>query len=511
MAEPTPLEANSTARIIVAEDDPTIRSFCERLLRLHYKVVTAENGRAALNLLAEGQYDLVLADLQMPVMGGLELLAAIRHSQIDVDVIILTAHAAVDTARQALKLGALDYLAKPVEAENLERTVRTSIELRRIRHEKERLSDLVVTYQFSQLIANTLDTEAQMIQVAEFLWRRFTPEALALSMLYPEYSELALLIARSSSGRQPRAYSTPLNPNCTDTTLIQAHMRMLGGPGVDDPTLFAGAALRSHDRVVGYLHLTRSADQPPFDVSDRRVLGIFASQIAAALDNARLYRALKELNRQTIEALSEAIDARDSYTYGHSRQVTRYAVRLAEELGLHTERIGLIDFGGLLHDVGKIGVRDHILLKPGLLSEEEYATMCQHPLIGVKILERIRGLHGIIPIVRGHHERIDGTGYPDGLMGEAIPLEARIVSIADSFEAMTANRAYRPAMPVEKALAILRAGKGVQWDGAMVEVFTRLIHAEGEQLKLPGLSNQSLAPLLESDTIGQEPSSDVRD
>jgi putative nucleotidyltransferase with HDIG domain len=288
-------------------------------------------------------------------------------------------------------------------------------------------------------------------------------------------------------------------------------MRMLGGPGVDDPTLFAGAALRSHDRVVGYLHLTRGLDQPPFDLNDRRVLGIFASQIAAALDNARLYRALKDLNRQTIEALSEAIDARDSYTYGHSRQVTRYAVRLAEELGLPAERIGLIDFGGLLHDVGKIGVRDHILLKPGPLSEEEYAIMCQHPLIGVKILERIRGLHGIIPIVRGHHERIDGTGYPDGLMGEAIPLEARIVSIADSFEAMTANRAYRPAMPVEKALAILKAGKGVQWDGTMVEVFTRLIHAEGEQLKIPGLSNQSLAPLLDTDSVSREPSSDVRD
>jgi response regulator RpfG family c-di-GMP phosphodiesterase len=504
-------EARSLARVIVAEDDPTIRSFCERLLRLHYNVTAVENGKLALELLQQGEYDLVLADLQMPQMGGLELLAAVRQHNLDIDVVILTAHATVDTARQALKLGALDYLSKPVEAENLERTVRSCLELRRVRREKERLSDLVATYQFSQLIANTLDTDAQVLQIAEFLWRRFSPDSLALSMIFPEQGELALLIARANSGRSPRAQVIALSHDVADTALMQAHMRLMGGPGVDDPSLFVGTVMRIHHRAVGYVHLTRNAEQPAFGPDDRRMLEIFASQIAASLDNARLYRSLKDLSRQTIAALSEAIDARDSYTYGHSRQVTRYAVRLGEELGLSTERLGLVDFGGLLHDVGKIGIRDSILLKPGPLTEDEFAAMRQHPLIGVKILEQVRGLHGILPIVRGHHERYDGTGYPDGLAGERIPLEARIVAIADSFEAMTSNRAYRAAMPVQQAIAILRAGANIHWDGAMVEVFVRLIEREGEALKIGSTPRQRAVSGISPDTLAGLGSLEGRD
>jgi response regulator RpfG family c-di-GMP phosphodiesterase len=496
------------ARILVVEDDTNIRTFCQRLLRLTYDVSTAENGAVAVGMLQQQPFDLVLTDMQMPQMDGLELLQHIRQNHPDIDVVMLTAFATVDTARQALKLGALDYLAKPMEAEHLERMVRTCLELRRIRQEKERLSDLVFMYHFSQLIATSLDTETQVGQIVEFLWQRFAPESLALSMHLPETGQLHLLAGRSAAGwQEPR--STVLATDFSDQLLLAAHMRVAGGAGTDEESLFAGVLLRSHDTPIGYLHMARRAEQPAFDASERRLLGIFATQVAASLDNSRLYKALKDQNRQTIEALAEAIEARDAYTYGHSRQVTRYAVRLAQEIGLSAERIELMDFAGLLHDVGKIGIRDYVLLKPGALSDEEFAVMKRHPAIGVKIIERVNGLRATLPIIEGHHERVDGKGYPHGLKGEAIPLEARILAIADSFEAMTADRAYRPAMETERALKILLDGRGTHWEPSLVDCFVELIRREGEQLKLSSKTiRQTLVPLIEGQAVSV---GDVRD
>lgn len=485
------------ARILVVEDDANIRTFCQRLLRMSYEVDAAEHGGDALERLRSGPYDLVLTDMQMPVMGGIELLQQIRLHYPETDTVVLTAYATVDTAREALKLGALDYLSKPIEAENLERTVRTCLELRRVRQEKERLSDLVFMYQFSQLIATSLDVETQVEQIVEFLWQRFAPESLALSMLLPDEERLHLLAARTAAGWVEQVRYAPLPASCDEDELQATHARLAGDVGaLGDDERRAGVLLRTHDRPLGYLHLARRAEQPPFDAAERRLLGIFAGQVAASLDNARLYQALKDQNRQTIEALAEAIEARDAHTYGHSRQVTRYAVRLAEELGLSGEELELIDYAGLLHDVGKIGIRDYILLKPDKLDDDEFAVMKGHPRIGVKIIERVRGLRPTLALIEAHHERFDGKGYPLGLRGEEIPLGARILAIADAFEAMTADRAYRPAMPTEQALAILLSGRGAAWEPRLVDLFVELVRREGEGLRVPGHTPQLTVPLL---------------
>jgi putative nucleotidyltransferase with HDIG domain len=484
------------ARILVVEDDAHIRTFCQRLLRISYEVDVAEHGGEALTLLRAKPYDLVLTDMQMPVMGGIELLRHIRQHHPETDLVVLTAYATVDNAREALKLGALDYLSKPIETENLERTVRQCLELRRVRQEKERLSDLVFMYQFSQLIATSLDVETQVEQIVEFLWQRFAPEALALSMQLPDEEQLHLLAARTQAGWVEQARMTYLGATCEVDELLAAHLQLVGGSEAYDEPRFAGVLLRTHDRPVGYLHLARRPEQPPFDAGERRLLSIFAGQVAASLDNARLYQALKDQNRQTIEALAEAIEARDAHTYGHSRQVTRYAVRLAQELGLEPERLELIDYGGLLHDVGKIGIRDYILLKPDRLDEDEFEVMKSHPRIGVKIIERVRGLRPTLPIIEAHHERYDGKGYPLGLKGEEIPLEARILSIADAFEAMTADRAYRPAMATEQALSILWEGRGAAWDPELVTMFVELLRREEEELRLSDRVPQLTVPLI---------------
>ncbi len=505
------LNSRSRARLLVVEDDTTVRDFCRLWLRINYDVATAENGKVAAAMLRQERYDLVISDLQMPEMGGIDLLQHMRTHHPDVDMIILTAFATVDTARQALKLGAFDYLAKPVDADDLERTVRKCLELRRIRQEKERLSELLVMYQFSQAIATSLDTETQVAQITEFLWQRFAPESMAISLLYPEDQHLALLIYKTRHGSPARSNYLPLAADCSTEQLIATHMSLLGVSLDIPPGLFAGAVLRTHASPVGYVHLTREPMQPEFDTNEQRLLSVFASQIAASLDNARLYQQLKHQNWQTIEALAEAIDARDAYTLGHSRQVTRYAVRLAETIGLPPERVELLRYAGLLHDIGKIGIRDYILLKPGPLSEEEFAIMKKHPRIGAKIVSKVQALRATLPIIEGHHEQVDGNGYPGGKTGDQLSVEARILAIADAFEAMTADRAYRPAMESEKALQVLIRGSGTKWDAQLVAAFVAMIRAEGPALRLATRTKQSQVPLIRPQEDPVAVPSDARD
>lgn len=188
-----------------------------------------------------------------------------------------------------------------------------------------------------------------------------------------------------------------------------------------------------------------------------------------------------EENEQLLNSLfvlfAATLDARDSYTAGHSERVAAYSVELAYALDLPQAQIELLRKSALLHDIGKIGIRDDVLLKEGKLTDHEFAQIQEHPTIGIHILNQITlpaSLQPLMTGVRSHHERIDGRGYPDGLAGEAIPLFGRIMAIADAYDAMTSDRPYRQGMPVEKALSILEGGRGTQWDATFVDVFVQL-------------------------------------
>jgi HD-GYP domain-containing protein (c-di-GMP phosphodiesterase class II) len=173
----------------------------------------------------------------------------------------------------------------------------------------------------------------------------------------------------------------------------------------------------------------------------------------------------------TLEALVAALEARDHETEGHSARVTRYAVAIGETLGLDTDQLGALQRGALLHDIGKIGVRDAILRKPGPLDHTEWAQMRQHPEIGSRMVGGIPFLESALPVVRHHHERFDGSGYPDRLRGDDIPLAARVFTVADSFDAMTSDRPYRDGMPIAVAREEILRCAGVQFDPAVVEAF----------------------------------------
>jgi putative nucleotidyltransferase with HDIG domain len=185
---------------------------------------------------------------------------------------------------------------------------------------------------------------------------------------------------------------------------------------------------------------------------------------------------------QTIRALAEAIDAKDAYTRGHSERVAVYASRIGHQMGLRKELIERIYFAGLLHDVGKIGIPDAIITKPDKLTREEYDEMKKHPEIGAKILEPVEFLSSIVPCVRHHHEWYDGcnSGYPDRLAGDQIPLPARVIVVADTVEAMTSDRPYRKALPIDTVVEELHKFSGSQFDPIVVDSFLRLLEDEGE-------------------------------
>jgi putative nucleotidyltransferase with HDIG domain len=228
------------------------------------------------------------------------------------------------------------------------------------------------------------------------------------------------------------------------------------------------------DRVAGVLAV---GDNEPISRSSEDLIQArqLVDQIAVALSNAHLVQALDQLNVGTLDALARTVDAKSRWTAGHSQRVTRVAVEIGREMGLAAAEIDALERGGLLHDIGKIAVPSAILNKPSRLTEEEFAIMKQHPRTGARILEPIPEYGRLIPIVLQHHEWFDGRGYPDGLAGEAISVGARVLAVADVFDALTSERPYRPAMPVDEAVDVIRAETGRQFDPRMVQVFLAVL------------------------------------
>ncbi len=227
------------------------------------------------------------------------------------------------------------------------------------------------------------------------------------------------------------------------------------------------------EKTIGVLEAINKLDGEAFSEEDLTIFQSLADQVAVALDNARLLAEIEGLFFQTAESLADAIEKRDPYTGGHTKRVTTYSIAIAEQLNMEPNEMRLLKLAAILHDIGKIGVEDRILRKPDKLSEEEYDQMKQHTLMGAEIIGHIRQLHGIIPGLKYHHEKIDGKGYPEGLADKHIPLIARIVAVADTFDAMTSDRPYRKALLKEEAFDELRRSCGTQLDEMLVDAFIK--------------------------------------
>jgi HD-GYP domain-containing protein (c-di-GMP phosphodiesterase class II) len=243
--------------------------------------------------------------------------------------------------------------------------------------------------------------------------------------------------------------------------------------------------LRVQNRLIGFIAVASFTPSKRFDEGQRKLLSIIGSRAAAAIENARLYEDLQATFQQTIEGLAKAIDKMDRYTAGHSDRVATYAVFLARKLGLSETEIEIVRQSALMHDIGKIGCVLN-LNKPGKLTNDEYEVFKKHPVYGRDILDPIKFLHPLIPGVYLHHERWDGRGYPLRMKGADIPLMARIISVADTYDAMTSDRSYRRALPHEVSIAEIERCAGTQFDPDLAVTFTEQIEIYREEEREKG-------------------------
>jgi HD-GYP domain-containing protein (c-di-GMP phosphodiesterase class II) len=235
---------------------------------------------------------------------------------------------------------------------------------------------------------------------------------------------------------------------------------------------FLAVPLQRQEQVMGFL-FALDKDAGEFDSSDAKLLTSIANESAIYLENVRLFDDVRSLVLGLMHSLTSAVDAKDAYTCGHSERVALLSQHLAAEAGLPPAQVEQVYMSALLHDVGKIGVPEAVLQKAGRLTEEEFEQMKKHPRIGARILADVPQVANIIPGVLHHHERYDGRGYPDGLAGKQIPLMGRIICLADSLDAMTSNRTYRRALPLEVALAEIRRCSGTHFDPELAEAMLR--------------------------------------
>jgi putative nucleotidyltransferase with HDIG domain len=225
------------------------------------------------------------------------------------------------------------------------------------------------------------------------------------------------------------------------------------------------------DRVFGWMAILNHTDGGEFGTVEASLLNSVGAMLGIHSSNRDLYRQQSEFLASVVRALTSAIDAKDPYTCGHSDRVARIAVRLAKELGCEAEMLHTLYMAGLLHDIGKIGIDDAVLRKPGKLTPEEFDHIKLHPELGYRILADIKQLADVLPAVLHHHEQWDGRGYPLKLVGEQIPLIARIVAVADAYDAMTSDRPYRRGMEVERVEELFQAGAGKQWDAEVIKAY----------------------------------------
>jgi response regulator RpfG family c-di-GMP phosphodiesterase len=507
-------------RILVVDDERVIREILSDFLGLEgYVVRTVEDGVQALEELQKRSYNLVISDLKMPKMGGLDLIEKITELGIPVLTVIMTGFGTVETAIEAMKHGAYDYILKPFKVEEVIHIVKRGLDRQRLQHENLRLKDALSIYKISEAIATSLSVEKVLDLVLDAVLDAVDADIVNLLLERPgdaaaggrpgAFVEHARKVSPrlESSERAPPLNLGEVLPLLQDDKPLLAHgaraFRYLSGPPEKRLVSFCSIPLKLKGRTIGMLNAYSYTKGAKFSEGQRKMLYVLGSRAAVSIENARLYESLVDTNedlihanvsleenfKQTIIGFAHALEESDRYTRGHSERVSTYARLIAVGMRLPEAEIETVVKAGLLHDVGKIGIRNDRLNKPGKLTPEELAMFRSHPAKGKRILEPIPFMRDLVPGCYCHHEAWDGSGYPQGLSTEKIPTIGRIVAVADAYDAMTTDRAYRKALPHVIACGEMERCSGSQFDPEIVRVF--LAHIE-EYRKLEAAAGRAI-------------------
>jgi putative nucleotidyltransferase with HDIG domain len=492
-------------RILIVEDDSLLGE-CLRdfLLDLSHETVrvclTAEEAQDAIQ---DQQFDCVFLDLRLPDVDGLELLDKIRVVHPSLPVVMMSGYPTMESAIEAMRKGACDFLAKPFNFKDLALTVERVARERRLllenlslqleskaRRHVEQLNQELQEKVREQTKLFEIFKEIEAIRSSESLYPRIVSLASQLTaaekagffILSGERNSLLLISEHGFSEEQQTERIYCLQKELMDklrqpdlTHVMVDADKLEKEPKfkqlLDDSGVLACWPFRIRGQLFGFLMTCHNGRSHLLSESDANLLDFLVKKAALTIENMALYENLVSNFYGILKSLVNALEAKDPYTRKHSERVTTYAIIIAEQMHCAETQIESLRTVGYLHDIGKIGIADKILNKPASLTPEEYELIKKHPVIGESIVAELGLNREQRAIIRHHHERWDGKGYPDGLMGEEVPLLARIVAVADAFDSMTSLRAYRASMSEYDAIEELRANLGRQFDPEVVMAF----------------------------------------
>ncbi len=494
--------------ILFVDDEENILEIArEYFQQKNYHVVTARNGEEALKVLESERIDCCFTDINMPEMDGLELAENLRIKDNTMPVIVMTGYPSLENTIQTLKNGVVDFLVKPVNLNQMELCVRRVLRERKLFVENillakelegkakiEKLNQELL-YKVEELnCLNKIMNDVAMIDTSADVYNHLVGMTIELTKadeakfhIINDAENILFEVASLKKGdHSGEAISIDENSHLKADIekvirevaldeiplLISENRNALRLP--KEIISFMAVPLKIQEKVIGILTAFVKQSNIRFNQKDLYYLSFMTERAASAIENLALYEHINRGLMKTLKAFVKAIEVRDPYTEQHSSRVTEIAVTIGKEIGCNDEEIDILNIAGPLHDIGKIGIRDDILLKPGKLTNEEFETIKGHPVIGANIVGQLGMWEDHQQIIRHHHERFDGKGYPDGLEGDKIPFLARILSVADAYDAMNSDRAYRKKMETEKILNILKQGAGTQFDSQFVDTFIQL-------------------------------------
>ena len=485
---------NENLKILVVDDEEIIRNIFKEYLESTktYSVLTAVDGLEALEIVKTEEIDCCITDLSMPRMDGVELTERIQAYDSSIPIIIITGYPSLDNAVNTLKNGVVDFLTKPIKMDQLPLTIE------KIMRERSLFIDNI-------LLKEEVEKKEQLLKINQELQRKIK-EVETMNLILQQLEQATtskdlFTILVNLSGEITtcdEAYFCINSQEMKGPAIITSFFRdknkmMLDGGCIEEsvvkkvaddgiPLLISenngsdsvlAIPLKIRSKVFGILILLIRDGKRHFNEKDLYFLNFLAEKASSLIENLALYENIYENLFSTLYAFVETIEARDPYTKQHSTRVTHYAVSVAKAIGCSQEEIDVLNVSGNLHDIGKIGIPDDILLKPGKLTDAEYEIIKRHSSIGSNIIGHFNMWTEEEKIIKHHHERWDGRGYPDGLSGEEIPFLSRILSVADVYDALTSDRSYRKKLSDDVAIGMIRENSGSQFDPKIVDVFLK--------------------------------------
>jgi putative nucleotidyltransferase with HDIG domain len=485
--------------ILFVDDEESILEIAKEFFeQKDYIVHTAGNGLEALALLENQNVDCCFTDINMPEMDGLSLAEEIRKKDNTLPVVIMTGYPSLENTLQTLKNGVVDFLIKPINLNQMElclkRVLRerelfiNNVLLKKEVENKKRLEDLnIKLYEKVEELSrlNRIMSEFTGGSSSEDVFNKLMSMAVEISgadaavlYLVNDDADPANVFVSAGKGDFFRKNDLPgqlINEVAAESipVLISDKSHNENIPeGISSLML---NPLIIKDKTFGVLVTAVLDSDFSFGEKELFYISFMAQKAAYAIENLALYENIYDNLFSTLYAFVTAIEARDHYTSQHSKRVAALAVILGRALGCSEEDLDVLHFAGRLHDIGKIGVRDGVLLKNGRLSDDEFEEIKKHPVIGANIVGKLGLWNKEESIIRYHHERYDGRGYPEGLSGTDIPYLARITSVVDAYDAMASDRAYRKRLPKKEIIKNLENGSGTQFDPFIVKIFLGMV------------------------------------